>query len=147
MKRIAALFAILIVAGCKEDEAVMTGSIEGKWTGTFAEVQVKPFGLPIPFKDEDASFDTRVEFKPDGTFIVWESGQPVEGSYTLRGEELAIETDYTVEDISFSGTYRIRTLTETTLIIQRKKNNHIIDAEGVPAVRGQIKITLHFSRS
>lgn len=34
------LFLLLI--GCQTDEAIITASIEGKWKGTLAEIQIKP---------------------------------------------------------------------------------------------------------
>lgn len=81
---------------CNDDEEKTFTSIEGNWQGTLAEIQVKPFGLPLPFSEDLESFDTRLEFKPDGKVIVDEGGQPVEGSYQRIGDQLVIDIDMTI---------------------------------------------------
>lgn len=137
----------LMAFSCQEEDSVINAPIEGRWQGTLAEIQVKPFGLPLPFRDDDPSFASVVEFQSDGTMIFWDGDVAREGTYTMSGDNLNIETDYTVEDISLSGKYSIQTLTETNLVIYLKKKDEIVDAEGMPAVKGDIKITLHFTRS
>ena len=143
----AILILLLVTVGCRDEDTVITASIEGRWTGTLAEVQVKPFGLPVPFKEDDDSFATVVEFRSDGTLVFYEDDVGRHGTYTVTGDQLTIETDYTVEDIAISGTYTIQTLTETNLVMFLKRKDEVVDADGMPAVKGHIKITLHFMRS
>lgn len=138
---------LLIAVSCQKDDTVITAPIEGRWQGTLAEVQVKPFGLPLPINDDDPSFATIIEFRSDGTLVFFEGDVSRHGTFTIIGDQLSIETDYTVEDMSLSGTYVVQTLTDTSLVIYLKRNNEIVDAEGMPAVKGDIKITLHFIRS
>ena len=146
--RTAALYVLLLFTlSCEEEASVITAPIEGRWQGTLAEIQVKPYGLPLPFNDDDPSFASIVEFKSEGILIFWDGDVAREGTYSLTGDNLNIETDHTVEDISLSGNYSIQTLTETTLVLFLRKKDQIIDAEGVPAVKADIKITLHFTRT
>lgn len=141
------IFAIVVLAGCQDNsDAVITASLDGQWKGTLAEIEVRPFGLPIPFKEDDASFATRIGFASDGTFTVWEGNQPIAGKFTLVGDQLNIETDYTLEDIGMAGTYVIETLTDQSLVIYTERDDQIVDPDGAPAVNGDIKVTLHFAR-
>ena len=137
---------ILLLTECKEDGHVPTASIEGKWAGTLAEVQVKPFGLPIPIQKDVPSFSTDIEFKEDGRLLLWENSRAIEGTYEQTGDNLKIETDYTLEDIELAGEYTIETLTEKTLVIFLRRKDQHIDVEGAPAIEANIKITLHFQR-
>ena len=132
--------------GCKVDESVVTASIVGKWTGTLAEIQVKPFGLPLPINKKDDSFSTGIEFTGADRFLVYEDTPPIQGTYNLTGDQLILETDYTVEGIALAGTYTVQTLTETSLIIFLKRKDQNIDVEGAPAINGTVTITLQFRR-
>lgn len=145
--RTAGIIALLLLTVSCQEDTLITAPIEGQWQGTLAEVQVKPYGLPLPFKDDDPSFSTVVEFRSDGTVVFFEDDVGRQGTYTVDGDRLSIETDYTVEDIALSGTYTIQTLTDRSLVIYLKKKDEIVDAEGMPAVKGHIKITLHFART
>ena len=145
-KTAAILIVVMLMVGCDDEEHVISASIHGKWTGTLAEVQVKPFGLPIPIKKDVPSFSTQIEFKEDSRLLVWEGSQPIEGTYEHTADKLKIETDYTIEDIELAGDYTIQTLTETALVIYLKRKDQNIDFEGAPAIDGHIKITLHFQR-
>ena len=142
----AILVMILLLTRCQEEEPALSASLQGKWTGTLAEVQVKPFGLPIPIKKDVPSFATEIEFKEGGRLLVWDNSQAIEGTYEQTGDELKIETDYTIEDIELAGEYTIETLTETSLVIFLRRKDQNIDVEGAPAIDGHIKITLHFQR-
>lgn len=141
------LAALVLASGCEKDEAVFTSSIEGKWIGTLAEIEVKPFGFPLPIKEDDPSFNIAIEFTAGGSFLVWETSQSINGTYELKGDQLNIKTDYTVDDIPLAGIYTVETLTETSLVIFLKRKNQKIDVEGAPAISGIVKITLHFQRS
>jgi hypothetical protein len=147
IKFVATVLATLwLVASCKDD-ADITSSIHGKWQGTLAEVQVKPFGLPVPISRDVPSFTTEMEFTADGTMIVWDDGHPITGTYVLTGDELTADIAYNIEDVDLSGTYTIETLTETSLVFTLRKRNVVIaDPAGGPNITGQITITLHFQR-
>lgn len=136
----------LVLFGCQADETLINAPIEGKWEGTLAEVQIKPFGLPLPINNKQPSFSTEVEFQRGGKLLVWDDATPIEGTYSQSGNELIIKTDYTIEDIALSGTYAIETLTEEALTINLEREDQTIEAEGAPTIRGEVKITLHFAR-
>ena len=142
----AVVMAMLLAFGCNEDDSILTASIVGEWTGTLAEIQLKPFGLPLPINKKEDSFATGIEFTDDGRLLVYEDTQPIQGRYELTGDQLALETNYTVEDIALAGTYTVETLTETSLVIFLKRKDQNIDLEGAPAINGTVKITLHFRR-
>lgn len=136
---------ILLAIACKED-AEITSGIEGKWQGTLAEVRVKPFGLPIPFKEDVPSFATRIDFNKDGSMVVWDDTSPTEGTYNLNGDEVTVNIDYSIEDIDLSGTYTIEILTDTQLVIHTKRDDTITDPDSGQSMSAEIKVTLHFSR-
>ena len=141
----AGVFLLLLVLACNEDSEITSG-IEGKWQGTLAEVQVKPFGLPLPISQDDPTFEPRIDFNDNGVMVIWDGSDPKEGTYTVSGNELITDIDYSIEDISLSGTYTIETLTATQLVIHLKRDDTIADPDGGPSISGEIKVTLHFNR-
>lgn len=141
----AGLFLLLLVLACSEDSEITSG-IGGKWQGTLAEIRVKPFGLPLPISQDDPSFETRIDFNDNGVMVVWDGSDPKEGTYKVEGNELTTDIDYSIEDISLSGTYIIETLTATLLVIHLERDETIADPDGGPSISGKIKVTLHFSR-
>lgn len=144
--RTAGVYLLLVLTlACRED-AEITSGIEGKWKGTLAEVQVKAFGLPIPIKKDDISFASRIDFNKDGAMIIWDDGDPIEGTYQVNGDEVAVNIDYSIEDIDLSGTYTIEKLTSTQLVIHTRRDETIANPDGGPSISGEIKVTLHFSR-
>lgn len=147
IKIAAVSLTILTLAACREDDdAVITGPIEGQWKGTHAEIEVRPFGLPLPFKEDDDSFAIRMQFAAGGTLTVWDRSQPIEGTYALAGDQLTIETDYTLEDIKMAGLYIVEILTDDSLVIYTERDDQVIDADGAPAVNADVKVILHFAR-
>lgn len=144
--RIAGISLLLMVALACSKDAEITSGIEGKWRGTLAEVQVKPFGLPVPIKDDDPSFATRIDFNGDGSMVIWDDTNPTEGTYNVNNDEVTVNIDYSIEDIELSGTYTIETLTGTRLVIYTKRDDTITHPDGGPSISGEIKVTLHFRR-
>lgn len=144
--RTAALFfSFLVLLSCRE-EVKDFASIEGKWRGTLIEVQVKPFGLPIPFSDDDDSFSTLIEFKADGAMIVHED-QPATGTYQVIDDKLVIDIDLSIEGRELAGSYTLETLNESELVFFRKqKNEKLADPDGGPTLKGDVTITLHFRK-
>jgi hypothetical protein len=143
--KITGFVILLLLASCKED-AEITAGIEGRWQGTLAEIQLKPFGLPVPIRRDVPSFSTRIDFDDKGTVTLWDDGNPREGSYQVDGDELILNIDYSIEDVSLSGTYNIEVLNQEQLVINLKRNDKFADPDGGLTVSGQIKITLHFER-
>lgn len=136
---------LMLALACNED-AEITSGIAGRWQGTLAEVQVKPFGLPVSIKDDDPSFATRIDFNEDGSMVIWDDTNPTEGTYNVNNDEVTVNIDYSIEDIELSGTYTIETLTGTQLVIYTKRDDTIAHPDGGPSISGEIKVTLHFRR-
>ncbi|MDQ2655946.1 MAG: hypothetical protein M3Y60_00890 [Bacteroidota bacterium] len=137
---------LLLVSSCQDDPEI-SAPIAGKWKGTLAEVDIKPLGLPIPASKDDPSFDAQIEFRPDGVVIINDNAETVDGTYQQSNESLTINIDYSIEEVNLSDTYTIETLTETLLVFYvNKKGETLIDPTGAPAVKGRVKITLHFER-
>lgn len=140
------LWLLSLLFSCHEDESSFT-SIVGKWRGTLAEIQVKPFGLPLPFSEEDDSFATEIEFKADGTMIVYGESQNTEGTYEVVGEKLNTDINFSTDVVELPGSGTIETLTQTTLVFYIKKDNTTItDPDSGRSISGDIKATLHFER-
>lgn len=140
------LFLLLLAFSCKKEEEKDFASIQGKWQGTRAEVEFRPFGLPIPFSEEDESFGMLLEFKGEGTMIVHEN-QATTGTYEVIGDKLIIDVDLTVADRNLGGTYKLETLNASTLAFYREEENQkFADPDGGPSVRGDLKFTLHFRK-
>ena len=144
--RTAGLFFLFFLAlSCKEENKDLA-AIEGKWQGTRVEVQVKPFGLPIPFSEDDESFATLIEFKADGTMTV-HADQPTDGTYNVIEDKLIIDIDLVIEDRELAGTYTLETVNESTLVFYIKQENQTLaDPNGGPTLKGDIKLTLHFRK-
>ncbi|MEX1239235.1 MAG: lipocalin family protein [Cyclobacteriaceae bacterium] len=142
----AGLFALLAAFSCNDDDEQLA-PIEGKWRGTMAEIQVKPFGLPIPVSKKDESFHTEIEFRSDGKLIVYEDSQTTEGTWKLNGNKLVTDIDFNTEFIGLSGTYTVERLTGTTLIFYLEKDNQTIsDPDTGQSISGDLKATLHFQK-
>lgn len=142
----AAIFLLLLVfLSCREDEKELA-SIVGKWKGNLAELEVKPFGIPIPISQKDESFATELEFTNEGTVILLNESPAVSGTYELTGDQLITDIDFNLEMIDPSDPYTVQKLTERTLIIYLEKNDTVQDPDTGKSISGDIKITLHFTR-
>jgi hypothetical protein len=135
----------MLAFACKEEDKNFA-SIEGKWQGTLAEIEVKPAGLPLPFSQKDDTFDNEIEFHADGTMTVLDDTQPKEGTYQVVDDKLVTDIDFNTEIVDISGTYTIETLTQATLVFYLKKKDSITDPDTGIQVSGDIKATLHFER-
>lgn len=137
---------LLILFSCRED-AEISSRIDGRWKGTLLEVQVKPFGLPIPITKEDPTFRTEIEFGSNGTMAIWDGGTATEGTYELADDKLTTEIDYSIEGLNLSETYTLETLTDAALVFfLEKRDTTIVDPNGGASVNGRVKVTLHFER-
>jgi hypothetical protein len=135
----------LVVFSCKEDEDPKP-SIVGKWKGTLAEIEVKPFGLPTTVSKDDENFAAEIEFKSDGTMILLENAQPVEGTYHIMGDQLMTDIDFQTDALDLSGNYVIEELTQNKLVVFLEKDGSVTDPGTGVTITGDIKATLHFDR-
>ena len=140
------ILSMVLFIACGEDEE-KPASIVGKWKGTLADVRVKPFGLPTPVTRQDDTFAAEIEFKSDGTVILLQNGQPVEGSYEVSGETLITSLAFKTDILDITGTYTIEELTATKLVIfLEREGETLTDPDSGLTVTGDIKATLHFDR-
>lgn len=139
------ILCMVVILSCREEDKKFV-SIVGKWKGTLAEVQIKPFGLPTPFSKTDESFAAEIEFRSDGKLILMENGQLTEGTYQVIEEKLITDIDFNTRIMDLSGTYTIEELTGTKLVFYLKKNDTLTDPDSGLSVSGNIKGTLHFQR-
>lgn len=137
---------LLVAMSCREEEKNFP-SIEGKWRGTSAEITVKPFGIPIPFSEEDDSFATEIEFKSDGALIIYDGAEPTRGSWQVVDDKLITDVNFSTDFIDLSGTYTIEELTQTKLVFYLEKENETItDPDSGKSISGDVKVTLHFEK-
>lgn len=143
----AGLFLALAVTSCGQDDEENLAPIEGKWRGTLAEAELQPFGIPLPVKKSDPTFDTELEFRANGTLLVSDGAETREGTWKLVGNRLATDIDFDTEFIEVSGTYTVETLTSSTLIFfLEKEDQTVTDPGSGQSISGDLKITLHFER-
>jgi hypothetical protein len=139
------ILSFFVLFSCKEDEDPKP-SIVGKWKGTLAEIEVKPFGLPTPISRNDDDFAAEIEFKSDGTMILLENAQPIEGTYHIMGDQLMTDIDFQTDALDLSGDYVIEQLTQNKLVVFLEKDGSVTDPGTGVTINGDIKATLHFDR-
>lgn len=130
----------------KNGDGDVFASIEGRWKGMMAEMELKPFGIPIPVKKTDENFSSTLEFRSDGTLAVSDGSKTTEGTYRLAGDQLTTDIDLSAGTLQLSGTYTVETLTATSLVFYIKKKDTLTDPDTGQSVSGNIKVTLYFSR-
>lgn len=137
---------LILVMSCRDEEKTLAPII-GKWRGTLAEIKIQPFGIPLPVSQQDDSFDTEIEFKSDGTLIVYDQSGTTEGTWELRDDQLITDIDFSTDFIDVSGTYTVDVLTATTLVFHLEKENQTVtDPDSGQSISGDIKATLHFEK-
>jgi hypothetical protein len=135
----------LIFLSCREDEKELV-SIVGKWRGVLAELEVKPFGVPLPISQKDENFATELEFTSEGTVILLNESPTVTGTYQLIKDQLITDIDFNLEMIDPADPYTVQELTKSTLIIYLEKTDTFQHPDTGNSITGDIKITLHFER-
>jgi hypothetical protein len=148
-KNIVALLFIfsLAVSACK-DEAEITASIQGKWSGQEAAFKINPSGIIPPFTLHEDEFPIQLEFKSDGTLILTDNKSVTRnGTYTQAGDQLTINIDYTFELIELSGTYHINQLTSSALQAEIEKEGSYTHPDTGQQFDGKVTATLYFSKN
>jgi hypothetical protein len=140
------LVALVVLFSCQDDHAPLAPII-GQWKGTRAELRLKPFGLPIPISKDDDDFASTLEFKSDGTLVLTDGSTSRQGTYSMAGNKITTDLDFSMEDVSLSGTYEIEDLTDTALAFYiEKKDTTLTDPNSGKSISGDVKVTLHFQR-
>ena len=142
----AILFLFLTILSCKDDEEERP-SVIGKWQGTLAEVEVHPFGIPLPISEKDENFNTQLEFRSDATLLISNNSQPAEGSWQVVDDKLITDINFSTDFIELSGSYTIEELTQSVLVISIEKENQTITIPDTgQTVSGDVIVTLHFEK-
>ena len=140
------LIVLALAVACKDEEQKLA-PIAGKWRGTLAEISIQPFGIPVPISRKDETFDTEIEFRTDGTIVIYDGSQPTEGTWQLNGDQLTTDVDFNTDFLELSGTYTVEILTQTTLVFYLEKENQTVtDPDTGQSISGDIRGTLHFEK-
>jgi hypothetical protein len=144
--RYALLLVLLFPFASCDNNGEAKISIVGTWQGDKADLLIKPDGFPIAIPYSIDDFDAVVEFKSDGTLSFTDNNQTVTGTYEREGDDLTLNTGFTLNDISLSGTYKIEKLTSTALEIQIEKDATVKNPNDGTDMSGNVKATLVFVR-
>ncbi|MFZ6013188.1 MAG: hypothetical protein ACOYXT_22785 [Bacteroidota bacterium] len=139
------LLGILIsmLASCHDEKM---GSIIGKWNGSKAEFDLKPFRFPYSV-NRTGTFDSGLEFRNDGTLTLIVNGQPVNGTYEVKDNQLISSTiHFDTDIIAMSGIYTIKELTDARLVIFSERDDTFQDPDTGTNLRGTVKATFYFDR-
>lgn len=136
----------LLVTGfsaCDDDDEEVSRTVEGRWQGTRMELTLEAFGIPVRNEDDD-SFNAILEFKANGSVTIEDEGQSATGTWIQNGNTLTLSVNYTIENISISGDYTIKELTDTNLTIYAERDETYEDPDTGLEVDGKLKATLYF---
>ena len=151
MKRNYILACLLLLAaalGACKDEAEISATIVGKWSGREADFKVNPSGIIPAFPLHEDEFPVQLEFKNDGKLILTDNkGVSRNGTYTQSDDQLTIAIDYKFELIELSGTYRITELTTTDLSAEIEKEGSYTHPDTGQQFDGKVTATLFFTRA
>ena len=137
----------LLVTGfsaCDDDDEEVSRTVEGRWQGTRMEFTLEAFGIPVRNEDDD-SFNAILEFKANGSVTIEDEGQSATGTWVQNGNTLTLSVNYTIENISLSGDYTIKELTDTNLSIYAERDETYKDPDTGLEVDGTLKATLYFT--
>jgi len=147
VKYILSLLTLVCCCGmvaCDDDEDF--ASIIGKWKGTKAEAEILAFGVPLPIKETDETFDAEIEFKADGTVTLADDGQSSTGTWEQNGDKLLLSITFSTDFIDISGTYTIKELSQTKMRIFIENDTTYTDPDSGIDIDGTVKATIYFDR-
>lgn len=143
---IAALFLLLTIFSCKDEENDISGPLVGKWSGNKSDFKINPDGILPAFTLSEDNFPVQLEFKNDGTVILTDDKTSATGTYQLNGETLTININYTFEHIGLDGTYTIEELTKSNLVVSIEKEGSFEHPDTGQKLNGTVVATLFFDR-
>jgi hypothetical protein len=138
------LYFCVLLASCDDEPEII--SIVGKWQGTKAEAELLAFGVPIPVKETDDTFDALVEFREDGTVTLTQDTQTSSGIWQQDGDKLMLTITFSTDFIDLSGSYTIQQITSTNLILFIEKDGTYTDPGSGLDIDGTVKATLFFDK-
>lgn len=135
--------ALLMFTRCEEDE---TYSIVGTWSATKAEFEIEIAGIPIPieFTEDDPSVE--VVFREDGTVSITDDTGTTNGTYSVDGKDLDTDLDFNTDFTSLEGEFKIKKLTQSTLILTSEQTGSGEDPETGDVLEGTFRTEITFSR-
>jgi len=137
--------SFIILLSCKDDEKSYP-SVTGKWQGTLLTAEITVFGVALPNKQTDDTFDALVEFKSDGTAVLTDNNQTSTGTWSQNNEKLTLSVTFGTEFIDLSGTYTIQEITDTKLVLYIEKDGSYTDPDTKTEIQGTVKATLNFDK-
>lgn len=138
-------FLAISVLACDDDDE--RASIIGSWNGDQAFVVVKYRDLPF-YKDDRQEFNVTITFNEDGTVVLVDKddGTTSTGNYTLTGDDLTVDIDFKLFELTGPIEFDVDRLTNQRLELSLDEDlpyNHpewgtiVVDVEG----------HLHFDRN
>jgi hypothetical protein len=147
--RIATFFlslSFIILVSCKDDDKSSYPSVTGKWQGTLLTAEIVVFGVTLPDKRTDDTFDALVEFKSDGTMTITDDNQTSSGTWSQSDDKLTLSIAFGTDVIDLSGTYTIEEITDKKLTLYIEKDGSYTDPDTNVEVEGTVKATLNFDK-
>ena len=139
------VFVVGLLTSC-EDDSEIRATIVGTWQADRADLNVRPDGflVGIPYALDD--FDAVIEFKPNGTVTIINENTTTGGTYEMEGDQLALNSNFMVEDIDMSGTYTVKKLTLTVLEMEIEKDATVKNPNNGTDISGRVKATFYFNK-
>jgi len=137
--------SFIILVSCKDDNKSYP-SVTGKWQGTLLTAEITVFGVALPNKQTDDTFNALVEFKSDGTATVTDNNQTSTGTWSQNNDKLTLSVIFGTEFVDLSGTYTIKEITDTKLTLYIEKDGSYTDPKTNVKVQGTVKATLNFDK-
>ena len=137
--------SLISLLSCKDDDKPYP-SVAGKWQGTLLTAEITVFGVALPNKQTDDTFDAVVEFKSDGTAVVTDDNQTSTGTWSQTNDKLTLSVTFGTEFIDLSGTYTIQEITDTKLTLYIEKEGSYTDPDTNVEIQGTVKATLNFDK-
>ncbi|SHH50893.1 hypothetical protein SAMN04488109_4118 [Chryseolinea serpens] len=137
--------SFILLVSCKDDDKSYP-SVTGKWQGTLLTAEITVYGVTLPNKQTDDTFDAVVEFKSDGTAILTDDNQTSTGTWSQNNDKLTLSVTFGTEFIDLSGTYTIQEITDKKLTLYIEKDGSYTDPDTKVEVQGTVKATLNFDK-
>lgn len=142
---LAAVFMMMMLTQCGNDDDALKGSIIGTWQGESVEAKAVALGIPV-WQDSDDDFNSTLEFNANGTVIVSDNGQEEEGTWEKEGKTLYMNVDLNYEGFSSDQELKIKKLTETDLQLYIEKDSTFKDPDSGIEIEATLKATAYFKR-
>ncbi|WP_333820200.1 hypothetical protein [Ohtaekwangia sp.] len=139
------LCVVLLTAltSCHDDDNKGARTVEGKWQGTLLEAKILVLSIPVQTRKDD-TFNAILEFQGSGNLTVQDDGTTASGRWEQNGETVTITSDFTIENINFSGNYTVKERTDTKLTLYVEKEETYKDPDTGAQITGTVQATFYF---